>query len=203
MALTLYDLKPQFVRLLSVPTGWLARHGMTANQVTVVAMLLSIMGGALFALFPGSLLPFWILPPLLLIRMALNAIDGALARQYNMQSKLGAILNELGDVISDTALYLPFLLALGLHPLLVMGYIAMAIFTEFAGVMGQVIGASRRYDGPFGKSDRAFLMGLGSVLVLCGVPLGMGWSLALLALTLLLMLTTINRCRAALKEAQA
>jgi CDP-diacylglycerol--glycerol-3-phosphate 3-phosphatidyltransferase len=200
MALTLYDLKPQFVRLLSVPTDWLAHQGVTANQVTVLALMLSIVGGALFVLLPGSPLPFWLLPPLLLIRMALNAIDGALARQYNMQSKLGLILNELGDVISDTALYLPFLLALGLHPLLVMTYIAMAIITEFAGVMGQVTGAGRRYEGPSGKSDRAFLMGLGSVLVLCGVPLGTGWSLALGALTLLLLLTTINRCKAALKE---
>jgi len=36
--------------------------------------------------------------------MALNAIDGMLAREHHMQSKLGAILNELGDVVSDTVL---------------------------------------------------------------------------------------------------
>lgn len=202
MALTLYDLKPRFVQLLSVPTGWLARNGVTANQITVLAMLLSLAGGALFVLLPDSRLPYWLLPPLLLLRMALNAIDGALARNFNMQSKLGALLNELGDVISDTALYTPFLLALGIPALLVMAYIALAIFTEFAGVLGQVIGASRRYDGPSGKSDRALLMGLACVLVLCGVPAGFGWSVALAIMALLLGLTTINRCRAALKEAQ-
>jgi CDP-diacylglycerol--glycerol-3-phosphate 3-phosphatidyltransferase len=35
--------------------------------------------------------------------MALNAIDGMLAREHDMQSPLGAMLNELGDVLSDVA----------------------------------------------------------------------------------------------------
>ncbi len=41
--------------------------------------------------------------------MALNAIDGMLAREFNQQSTLGAILNEVGDIISDAALYLALL----------------------------------------------------------------------------------------------
>ena len=32
--------------------------------------------------------------------------------------------------------------------------------TEFCGVLGQVHGNGRRYDGPFGKSDRAFFIGV-------------------------------------------
>ena len=42
--------------------------------------------------------------------MALNAIDGMLAREYGQKSRLGAYLNELGDVVSDAALYAPFAL---------------------------------------------------------------------------------------------
>ena len=56
------------------------------------------------------------LPPVLLARMALNAVDGMLAREHAMQSALGAILNELGDVLSDTALYLPLAAAPGPAP---------------------------------------------------------------------------------------
>ena len=40
--------------------------------------------------------------------MAMNAVDGMLAREFGQQSPLGAYLNELADVVSDTALYLPF-----------------------------------------------------------------------------------------------
>jgi len=43
----------------------------------------------------------------LFIRMALNALDGMLAKEYALQSKKGAMLNEMGDVLSDIALYLP------------------------------------------------------------------------------------------------
>ena len=40
--------------------------------------------------------------------MAFNAIDGMLAREFGQKSRLGAYLNELTDVVSDAALYLPF-----------------------------------------------------------------------------------------------
>jgi phosphatidylglycerophosphate synthase len=34
-----------------------------------------------------------------------------------------------------------------------------AVLTEFSGVLGQALGARRHYEGPMGKSDRAFVMG--------------------------------------------
>ena len=40
--------------------------------------------------------------------MALNAIDGMLAREFIKKSRLGGYLNEITDVVSDAALYLPF-----------------------------------------------------------------------------------------------
>ena len=42
--------------------------------------------------------------------MALNAIDGMLAREFGQKSALGGYLNEIGDVVSDAALYAPFAL---------------------------------------------------------------------------------------------
>ena len=56
----------------------------------------------------GAAWALLLLPPVLFVRMALNAIDGMLAREFAQKSALGAVLNELGDVVSDTALYLPF-----------------------------------------------------------------------------------------------
>ena len=46
------------------------------------------------------------LPIVLALRMALNAADGMLAREHGQASPLGFYLNELGDIISDAALYL-------------------------------------------------------------------------------------------------
>ena len=80
---------------------------MRANHVTVLVTLLSFVGGGLIAWRPDALWPFLALPPFLFIRMALNAIDGMPAREHGQKTALGTILNEIGDVLSDAALYLP------------------------------------------------------------------------------------------------
>src|SRR6266508_6968246 len=109
---SIYDLKPRFQALLRPLVKSLAKAGVTANHVAVAALVLSFIVGALITLFPAQKWPLLLMPLALFVRMALNAIDGMLAREHKMKSSLAAILNELGDVLSDTALYLP----LGLVP---------------------------------------------------------------------------------------
>ena len=104
---SVYDLKPAFQNVLRPTCRALARAGVTANQVTVAAMVLSAAVGAVLARFPQERWPLLLVPAALFVRMALNAIDGMLAREHGMKSALGGILNELGDVVSDAALYLP------------------------------------------------------------------------------------------------
>jgi CDP-diacylglycerol--glycerol-3-phosphate 3-phosphatidyltransferase len=94
----------------------LARAGVTANAVTVAALVLSIAQGAWLALEPGAPLPLFVLPVTLFVRMALNTIDGLMAREHGHASPKGAVLNELTDVIADAALYLPFALIPGVSP---------------------------------------------------------------------------------------
>src|SRR5699024_10731036 len=105
-----------------------------------------------------------IVPIVMFVRMALNAIDGMLAKEHQMKTPLGNILNELGDVISDTFLFIPFVFFPGFPVSLILAVVILSIISEMTGVLGEVIGASRRYDGPMGKSDRAFIF---SVLAIC------------------------------------
>ena len=86
---TIYAFKPAFQSLLGPMVGRLARAGVTANQVTVGAALLSVAYGA--ALFAVGAAPAMLvgLPAVLFIRMALNAIDGMLAREHGQKSDLG------------------------------------------------------------------------------------------------------------------
>jgi len=132
--------------------------------------------------------------------MALNAIDGMLAREHDMQSSLGAILNELGDVVSDIFLYAPFAYLAGLSAELVLAIVICSIIVEMVGVVSIQIGGSRRYDGPLGKSDRAFLFGLLAVLLAFGFDSSF-WLNCLLGLGLLFsLLTIVNRAHRSLKE---
>ncbi len=191
--MTLYALKPRFQRGLRPAVRRLAAAGVTANQVTVLAALLSVALGLALCALPRA--AFALLPAWLLLRMALNAVDGMLAREHGQQSRLGAYLNELGDVISDAALALPLAFVAPFQPPWVAAFICLVLLSEFAGVLGD----TRRYDGPLGKSDRALVLGsLGLWIALS--PELPGWMGGVLPLLCgLLVLTTVNRVRHGLR----
>ncbi|MEP7452257.1 CDP-alcohol phosphatidyltransferase family protein [Phyllobacterium sp. SB3] len=200
---TLYSVKPAFQNLLRPLVRHLVAIGATANQVTVTATLISVITGVLIALFPEATLLFWLLPVVLFVRMALNAVDGMMAREFGQASKLGAYLNEIGDIISDVALILPFALV---HPFAMPGVVAFtvaAIIAEYAGVLGVMTGGGRGYDGPFGKSDRALALGIIAALIGSGLilPSWFGWVFPVMAL--LSVLTVLNRIRAGLRRANS
>ncbi len=198
---SVYDLKPRFQALLRPLVDALAARGVTANQVTMAAIVLSVIGGGLIAWRPFETWPLLLLPLILLLRMGLNAIDGMLAREHHQQTRLGALLNELTDVISDAALYLPFALVAPLGGFWVGTVIVLAGLSEFAGALGPSVGALRRYDGPLGKSDRAFVFGALGLWVALGWPLA-DWTRGLMPLLAALVAwTVVNRVRKALAEA--
>jgi CDP-diacylglycerol--glycerol-3-phosphate 3-phosphatidyltransferase len=195
---SIYDLKPRFQSLLRPATRRLAAIGITANQITIAAVILSLASGALIAAYRTTPAVLLVIPVVLLVRMALNAIDGMLAREHGMKSRLGAVLNELGDVISDAGLYLPFALMDGVPGSLITAVVVLGIIGEMAGVVAVQIGADRRYDGPFGKSDRAFAFGCLALLLGCGVPPGIWLDIVLAVMIALAAGTVINRSRRAL-----
>lgn len=198
--MTIYDLKPAFQNLLRPACGVLARAGITANQVTLAAMFLSIATGAALIVSGANRWALFLVPAVLFLRMALNAIDGMLAREHGMQSALGGLLNELGDVVSDVALYLPFGLVAGISPVTVVATVVLAALSEMTGVVAVQIGASRRYDGPMGKSDRAAAFGLLAVLLACGLEPGAWATAGLLVIAALTAATILRRARGALDE---
>lgn len=201
--ISIYHLKPRFQNLLRPLVIRLYDRGVTANQVTLAACAVSILVGAIVALSIPHAWVFALIPAWMILRMALNAIDGMLAREFGQQSRLGAYLNELTDVIADSALFLPFALLSGVSLWLVLLVTLLAIFTEYAGVLGPMVGASRRYDGPMGKSDRALVFGV------LGAGVALGWfaplwiNIVLAVVSALLVYTLINRIRRGLAETPA
>jgi CDP-diacylglycerol--glycerol-3-phosphate 3-phosphatidyltransferase len=197
---SIYDLKPAFQNLLRPLCRSLVGAGVTANQVTLAALALSFAAGGLIVWRPMERWPLLLVPLSLFVRMALNAIDGMIAREHEMKTALGAVLNELGDVLSDAAIYLPLALVPGVRPWLLVSVVLLAVIGEMAGVVAVQIGASRRYDGPMGKSDRAFVFGALCLLLGLGLPPG-SWIDAVLAVVFaLLIVTIVNRARSAQRE---
>ena len=200
---SIYELKPAFQNLLRPVTKALASAGVTANQVTLAALILSCMVGAAIVRHPQNPGVLLFVPLALFVRMALNAIDGMLAREHDMKTQLGAVLNELGDVVADSALYLPLALVPAFNHWLVVGLVILAVMVEMTGVVAIQIGAARNYAGPMGKSDRAFSFGLIALLLGLGVPEGIWVTAALSIMLLLSVFTVYNRARLALREGRA
>lgn len=198
--MSIYALKPKFQNLLRPLVRQLSAKGVTANQVTLIACLLSILLGVVLALFPTFSSLFFLIPIWLFLRMALNAIDGMLAREFNQKSRLGGYLNEITDVVSDAALYLPFAFVAPFDGIQISSIIWLAALSELCGILGQVQGKTRRYDGPMGKSDRAFVFGvLGLLYAVNGSLHSFFWWVANI-LIILLIVTCIKRVKNGLAE---
>jgi len=201
---TVYTLKPAFQEWLRPLAGTIANLEITANQVTLLGCAVSVGYGFLLIWHPESRVVLLLFPVLLFVRMALNALDGMLAREFEQRSAAGVYLNELGDVISDVALYTPFAFWPEFDSRWMAAVLVLTVLSEMAGIVAVMAGASRRYDGPMGKSDRALVFGA------LAAWRGLGWSDAPWAsqlfaplLVLLLSVTVVNRIRNGIAEANA
>lgn len=198
--MSIYDLKPKFQNLLRPLVIKLEQRGVTANQVTLTACAISVILGLILTALSDYNWLFILIPIWLFVRMALNAIDGMLAREFNQKSRLGGYLNEITDVVSDATLYLPFAFVHPFDTLQIGLIIWLSALTEFCGVLGQVQGKTRRYDGPLGKSDRAFLFGLLG-LVYVFVPVLPDFLYSLLWVDIILLIVTcVKRVKSGLAE---
>ena len=197
---SVYDLKPAFQGLLRPLVRTLVTAGVTPNHLTLAALAGSVAVGIALTTAGSHPRLLLLLPAWLLARMALNAMDGMAAREHGMTSRLGGALNEIGDVVSDVALYLP-LAGLGHdHLWPAVALTLSATLTEFCGVLGPVLGGRRRYEGPMGKSDRALLVG---VLGLVGglAPRSIAWWPPVLwGASALALMTCWNRIASALRD---
>lgn len=92
-ATSLSLLKPWLRRALMPMASALAQQGVTANQITVLSIVVSVALGACLALDPGrpvlhALAPLWLVG-----RTVLASLDGTLAVCFGQKSSIGGFLN--------------------------------------------------------------------------------------------------------------
>lgn len=197
--ISIYNIKPKFQKLLSPILTFLHSKEITANQITISSILLSFIVGLLFWNADQNNVLFLALPIGLFIRMALNALDGMMARTYNQQTKKGEVLNELGDVISDLFIFFPLLKYEQVNIYLVVIFLCLVVINEFAGILGKIISNERRYEGPMGKSDRAFMIGIYGLLSFLSMNLKPVSIYFLSLIIILLIISTLTRIAKSLK----
>lgn len=191
--------KTKLHEFLRKPTNFLARVGVTPNQVTLFTLFCSVAIGTSLALFPYSTSILLIYPFFLIIRIGLNAMDGMLARKMHIESKLGILLNELCNVISEIALLLPFALTRKFDSALMVIIVLMIVITEFCSLTALLIGSTRRQDGPMNGEIRAIVFAILALLLGLNVPLHTVHGWIEWAILLMLSVTIINRSNKALR----
>ena len=196
--ISVYKLKPKFQQLLMPILTFLHRRKITANQITIGSVVLSLLIAVMFWYADRMPILFLALPIGLFMRMAFNALDGMMARLFNQMSKKGEVLNEVGDILSDVVIFFPLLKFHSESLYLVVGFIVLSVINEFCGMIGKVVANDRRYDGPMGKSDRALLLGLYGILSLLHISITAISVYLFAVLCLLLVLSSITRLRKAL-----
>ncbi|MGI9643652.1 MAG: CDP-alcohol phosphatidyltransferase family protein [Acidimicrobiia bacterium] len=158
---SLYGIKPGFVRLLDPIRKSLARRGVSPTTVTLAAVPVELTVAACLVI--GVRAPFVLLlvPVLAVAWMALNALDGSLARATGGVTSVGTVLNELVDRFGDLVVVsVAFIVA----PLPVAAGLGVAILSsELVAAIGWATTGHRHFRGPMGKPDRAAVLAVGSL----------------------------------------
>ncbi|HEY8597797.1 MAG TPA: CDP-alcohol phosphatidyltransferase family protein [Thermomicrobiales bacterium] len=199
MNLSLYAIKPRFQAILDRLAARLVAARVPADALTALGLGAAALGGLLLATGGVRSGPLVLLvPPLLFVRIACNALDGMIARRAGTARPWGTVLNETGDRLADLCLF-GGLVASGVLPAPVAGILPpLLLFVSYLGVVGQAAGGARRYEGPLGKADRALLLGFYCCCApwFAGAGMVLGW-----ALIAGLGLTVLNRAVALARDA--
>jgi len=198
--ISVYDIKPKFQKLLFPLLTVLRRLGITPNHITVFSILFSFLTGFLFLQATENKIFYLVVALGLLLRMGLNALDGMMANKYNLKSTKGEILDEIGDVISDIAIYFPLLYFENFKFEYVVLFIVLSVINEFCGVLAKSISGERRYDGPMGKSDRALFIGILSIYLFFSQEAHYFINYILILVIILMMLSSYLRLINAMKN---
>ncbi len=168
-ASTLTFLKPRLKAFIRPLAAKLAGMGITANQVTLASLAGSIAVGATLYANPDNPLLFVLLPLWIPVRTACAALDGTLAVEFGQKSRIGGILNEVGDVASDITMFLPLAFVAPFSANAITFLITLIVMAEIAGIVGPMLGSDRRLEGPLGKADRLIILAvLGLIIAALG-----------------------------------
>lgn len=165
MDISIYKLKKQFQNILMPFCKLLAKLDISPNQITVFTVILNLFFAFFLYKFSNFKFIYLLIPIFFFIRMALNALDGMLANNFNMKTKIGIFFNEMADVISDTAVFYTFFKIIATPEYLSFIFIFFSILSEYTGVVAFMVDGKRHYEGPMGKSDRVFFISILSLFI--------------------------------------
>ena len=154
----LYRSKATVSRRLEPVIDQLARRGVNPDTLTLAAVPVGLLAGGCLLLSPAEPVVLLAVPVLAAARLALNLLDGAVARRTGRIHPRGELYNELGDRLADIAFLAPVAFLPGADRTTVLLGVTGAVFASFAGVVPRAAGSERIYRGVLSKPGRMALL---------------------------------------------
>ncbi|WP_290819207.1 CDP-alcohol phosphatidyltransferase family protein [Halovivax sp.] len=158
--MTLDRLRPYVTGALRPFVAGFDRVGMTPNGVSVLAFVAAVLAAGAFYL-GGTAARWWyaVAAALVFANGWLDVVDGALAREQNVASPAGDLLDHVLDRYADIVIIGGLAAGIGDY---VLGFLAVTgvVLTSYLGTQAQAVGLDRVYGGLVGRADRLALIGL-------------------------------------------
>ncbi len=183
--MTLDALRPLAERFLAPVVSGARRVGLTPHGVSVLAAFTAAAAGVAFAV-AGQVRPLYALGALLVFwNGVLDLLDGQLARELDVASPAGDLLDHVLDRYADVLIIAG--LAAGVEQY-ALGFAAVTgvLLTSYLGTQAEAVGLDRVYGGLLGRADRLALVGVTTLFSVAveetayGLTL-VGWLLAVFA----------------------
>ena len=160
--MAVYSLKPRFRQQLRIVETLLIRAGVSADQLTVAGLVFAVAGAVDIVLSTRHPLWLGLLPVLLVLRLACNALDGMIAGDTRTAKPLGFVHNEVADRAADAVLMIAVAAASD-APLLGAATLALALLASHVSVAAAAAGGTRSHIGVMAKADRMLLLAVAAV----------------------------------------
>ncbi len=147
--------------------------GLSPDGVSVIAFLLAVAAGGVYAVAAGRPLLYLVGAILVFLNGWLDLVDGALARELNVASSAGDLLDHVLDRYADLIIIVGLAAGVGQWAL---GIVAVTgvLMTSYLGTQAQAVGLDRVYGGALGRADRLALVGIVTGVAAFVRPVGLG-----------------------------
>lgn len=162
----LYRVKPALLRGLEPLLAGLERRRVRPDVLTLAAVPVAAIAGASVMISPGAPVVLVVVPAAAAVRIALNLLDGALARRTGRIHARGEFYNEVGDRLADVLMLAPVAFVPGAHPPTVLLGVTVGVLASFASVATKAAGGTRTYRGILSKPGRMALLSISVIVVL-------------------------------------
>ncbi|MCL7476099.1 MAG: CDP-alcohol phosphatidyltransferase family protein [ANME-2 cluster archaeon] len=186
--MTLNNYRPYVSFILEPCASALVRIGLTPNRVSVLSLVFAILAGVSYYYSYDNRLYLVAALVFVILNSFTDAVDGVMARLFNMQSDRGDFLDHVIDRYADTFIICGIFFAGYVHWMVGVAAITGVLITSYMGTQAQAVGGTRHYGGIMGRADRLALIIMVSAanIFYTGQTYSMellGWTIVVIAVT--------------------